>query len=878
MKNYFDFETEAKPTIAQVGGKAESLINLTKGGFNVPAGNVLSVAFFSEWINELQNISDVHDKWTDPDQFRILSTQLKDYAKDFIYSEQQKSTVLAILRSLGEHDRFAVRSSSPEEDLAGASFAGGYETILGVNKETIFDAIKTAFISCLDERVFYYKDHNGFDTSVLRIAVIIQKQIDSDISGVGFSLNPLNNCFDEIVINSNTGLGESVVSGMITPDEFVVDKHNEKILNRTLGSKEKSIVLDENSGTKVVNGTERFSISDQKVVELSNIIQEIESFYGFPVDIEWAFKSNELYILQSRPITTYVPLPTEMQTKPGEKRILYLDGSLVKQGITTPISVLGIDCLRATQAAMFDDMMGKDVSSDVKGGIGTTRGGRMYINVSTGLKFQGEKRFMNTWNMVDVSTVDLLKSIDLLPYKPDKLPHAMKGAMWGAIKNNIGTLSLTRKAMKDPDGYKKWYGPYESEFESYLAEIKKKNVRIIDIPTLIIEKYIELLKLMLPMTYAAEISRKKIASLLKANMDDAEVKMQFLERSLPNNVTIDMGMEMYTLSQMKEIKENSFEDFNNLIKNNAFSEKFKLKWEAYIKQYGCRTHNELDIGVARTSENRLELFNQIKAMAVVEDDYNPKSIYENSKKQRQDTYQEILSNLSENKNMKMIKKLEKHYNVLVTLGGRREALKYWYVRSLTTIREIILEEAKLLVQQDKLSTVEDVFWLNLKQIDTLKGLDNSHKLELREIKEIIESNRNFYDQLNQVKQFPKLINSRGEILTRPILEAKEGELAGQPISPGIITGRVKVLATPDEKPLLPGEIMVTRATDPGWTPLFINASAILLEVGGLLQHGALVAREYGKPCIAGLEGVMERLQDGQLIEVNATQGIVKIIE
>ncbi len=126
--------------------------------------------------------------------------------------------------------------------------------------------------------------------------------------------------------------------------------------------------------------------------------------------------------------------------------------------------------------------------------------------------------------------------------------------------------------------------------------------------------------------------------------------------------------------------------------------------------------------------------------------------------------------------------------------------------------------------------------------------------------------------------FPKLIDSRGRILVLPKVQAQEGELIGQPISPGKVTGRVKVMSVPDEKHLLPGEIMVTRATDPGWTPLFINAAAILLEVGGLLQHGALVAREYGKPCIAGLDDVMNTLKDGQRVEVDASRGLVKLLE
>ncbi len=177
-----------------------------------------------------------------------------------------------------------------------------------------------------------------------------------------------------------------------------------------------------------------------------------------------------------------------------------------------------------------------------------------------------------------------------------------------------------------------------------------------------------------------------------------------------------------------------------------------------------------------------------------------------------------------------------------------------------------------MVSRNILDSAEDIFWLHIEQAH------QAQKSTREQVNTWIIENKNYYDQLDQVHQFPKLIDSRGRILTLPKVEAKDGELVGQPISPGIVTGRVKVLKTPDEKPLLPGEIMVTRATDPGWTPLFINASAILLEVGGLLQHGALVAREYGKPCVAGIDDIMNALEDGQLVEVDATRGVVRILE
>lgn len=869
MSKRYDFNVEAEPDLSEVGGKALSLIHLTKGGFKVPEGAVLTEAFFKPWIETLQKLPRMKEKWKNPEAFKELAENLKSEAVGLSFSEEQKAIVQDILGTLGNEGRFAVRSSSPEEDLAGASFAGGYETILGATKNNILEAIRRAFVSCTDERVFFYKHQQGFDTTFLRIAVIIQRQISSDSAGVGFSLNPLTNCFDEAVINANIGLGESVVSGLVTPDEFVVDKNSGEILERRMGSKEKSVVLDLKSGTRMEEGKmDGFAVADGQAIRICELIREVEAFYGFPVDIEWAFEGETLWLLQARPITAYIPLPDEMQTAYEERPILFLDASLVKQGITTPISVLGCDLIGVTQGILLKNLMGKDISKDIKGGMAMTRGGRMYVNVSASVKFQGLKRFVGSWRMIDLATADMLETIDLDKYIPPALPEGMRGAKWGAVKNNVGTLKRVRRAAGDPEAYKEWYQPFEDEFDAFLKNFTKTDGTLGEASEQIIGKYIRLLDKMLPMTYAAELARGKIKKMIKEAYGDETEKMQYLERSLPDNVTIDMGMRMYALSQKSEIKENDYESFKRILQENRCSEAFSEGWKNYLAQYGCRTRNELDVGVVRPSEDFGNLFAQIKAMSAIEEDFSPQGIYIQSQERRKEIFEEMRSMLPSGKR----RKFEKQYRVLVAMGGKREALKYWYIRSLAAMRKIILDKARQLVLAGKLETEADIFWLDFNLAD------HADRIGKEELYGWIEKGKAYYLKLEQVRQFPKMIDSRGRVPQMPKREAREGELEGQAISPGLVTGRVKILSSPNEKPLLPGEILVTRATDPGWTPLFINASAILLEVGGLLQHGALVAREYGKPCIAGIENVMDVLKDGQLVEVDAARGLVLLLE
>jgi pyruvate,water dikinase len=866
MKSIYWFNTENIPEIEEVGGKALSLIRLTGGGFAVPFGAVLGVSFFEPWIKELKRQEDLAARFEKAEDYATLSRELKNLAATLSFNQVQTVILKSVLDGMADTALFAVRSSAPEEDLSGASFAGGYETVLGVLPENVQEAVKTAFASCLDERVFFYKRQQGFDPGNLRIAVVIQAQLNSRASGVGFSLNPLNNDYDQLVINANTGLGESVVSGLVTPDEWVLDKWSLELLEERQGSKEKIIELLATGGTQTLDiSLRRWALKEDEVNAVGGLIRKVEEYYGHFVDIEWAFQGDELYLLQARPVTAYVPLPQEMQTAPGERRNLYLDGSLIKQGINSPISVLGCDCIGFTQSQMFTNMMGKDTSEDVMNGMATTRGGRMYMNLSTTLKFQGEKRVIQMWDSVDLNTAQMIRTLDMAEYVPKRLPSAMKGVLWGTVKNNAGAIFKMLKASKDPAGYKSWYVPFEEEFDGYLQEVSYKKQDLVPVMMEIVDRYLGLLDKMLPMTYAAEYARSSISKQLRKAFDDGQEKMQYLERSLPDNVTIDMGLSMYNLSQYPEIKDRDYLGFKKMLDSWQISAGFLSDWQKHLDVYGCRTNNELDVGVRRIEEKVPELFAQIKAMSGIEKSFSPLSIYEESRKLREEIYQELEGKLSG----RAKKKLEKNYRILVEMGGKRESLKYWYVRSLSAIRTRILEEATEMQKAGYLEDVEDVFWLSL---PTVTAWRDKSKEELAEERMEHES---YYQLLYNVAAFPQLIDSRGRILTLPRQEAKEGEISGQPISPGVVRGRVKVLHAPDEKPLLPGEILVARATDPGWTPLFINASAILLEVGGLLQHGALVAREYGKPCIAGIDKVTERLTDGQLVEVDAAAGIIR---
>ncbi|MCP4933216.1 MAG: hypothetical protein GY927_03205, partial [bacterium] len=353
-----------------------------------------------EWTavqTAIQNNEDLH----------LSTTALKAACVDLMLTAAQAQQLSEALQSLPSDSFFAVRSSSPEEDLEGASFAGGYKTSLGVTKEMMLDALRASFASAFDERVFVYKKQQGFAVDNPRIAVVVQQQIASETAGVGFSLNPLNNDYDEAVIDANWGLGESVVAGMVSPDHFVVDKVGKTIVERMLGEKETAVTLTPTGGIQEQPSPNpgEFCLTDDQVIAITNMLIQIETLYDKPTDIEWAFANDTLYMLQARPITAYIPLTPEMMTAPGERRILYLDAGLTEgMTINRPIRPLTLDWMFGSLGMFLSVFLsGTTLKGDgaPKQSLMFGSGGRFYANMSQILAVVSTKRMAKEAQLSD---------------------------------------------------------------------------------------------------------------------------------------------------------------------------------------------------------------------------------------------------------------------------------------------------------------------------------------------------------------------------------------------------------------------------------------------------------------------------------------------
>ena len=868
----YPFNSNHIPPLEQAGGKALALIQMTGAGMPVPPGFVLTVDFFMPWLDALKRSPHFSTLATASDhQLGAAARAFQDLCHALTFTPEQKGELqhaLTTFRQANHGSLFAVRSSSTEEDLEEASFAGGYETTLGVTANTLEAAIRHSFASSFDERVFLYKKEHNLRMDQPRIAVIVQQQINAESAGVAFSLNPLNNCYDEAVINANHGLGESVVAGEAQPDLFVVDKLTRRILESKAGSKRTIIQLNPAGGTEKSHREDHpeTAITEEQALALTDLIQKVEAYYQKPMDIEWAIADGKIFLLQARPITTYYSLPEEMTTPLGAPKHLYANSTLIEQGLQEPLSVLGTDFLNYVL-----EQAGGAVA---KGGIGPggmtfTAGGGYYMDISYARKMNLPNRGLAPGSMGDPRVTAILDNLDMRPYLEVELSDKLK-AMRGKMMFSV--LPMLKGVLEA------YFSPAQV-LKKYQAGLPDENRRVelfSGAGMTLREQAIKLTGLLqffygdfgIPMILAAQLAQRRIRGLFHG--DRVQDHLINLGIALPGNKTTEMGEEMYALAGSPELRRfDTIEAFLSALEVGSVAPDFARHWKHFLSEYGMRCPAEIDPATPRPNEQPEQFFAQLKQMALVANER--RSFFDDARKKRETAYR-ILYELALRKSKRRAITFKRAYNRWLTFGGYRETPKHYVIKVIALFRRQALAIAQTLLAAGRLDRTDQIFDLSIEDIDRAA---TDPVLDLRALAEersaLIKKNKRSH-------LVARIIDSRGRIFYPPRQPAADGEMSGVPISPGVTQGRVKVLNFVNEKPLLPGEILVTRATDPGWTPLFIHAKGILLEIGGVLQHGAVVAREYGIPCVSGLDDITDTLKDGQWVEVDGSNGIVRILD
>lgn len=816
------------PTLSQVGGKALSLFRLLDEGLDVPHGAVLRTDFFAPWFASLQ----ATPEWSAlvqaaPADWAPICERLKTAARTLDVSPAQQAALDQLSDLDGEH--FAVRSSSPEEDLVGASFAGGYESVLEVPAADLLAAVRVCFASALDARVLHYKRQQGFDPLRPRIAVIVQEQIPSEVAGVAFSLNPLNNDYDELLINAAPGLGEALVSGAVTPDEFVIDAVTGAVLRETPAG-------------------DACCLKPHQLSALHIATVRIQEVFGTPMDVEWAFAGGRLHILQARPITAWVPLPESMVTAPGARRRLYMDlglgGGLT---INAPISPIGQSWMERFAGVLVSSTLGAlPWELGPLDQLWFLTGGRMYQDMSNVLCLATPKMLAMGQDEYDPLVGQTIRHIDRSAYKSERRPVWVSvrsvGLYLRAVWSLRGALLPTLRAAWDPRGAKPAFDAQITAFRDRLRDLNVSDLSLEDLIAAHSEETVQhVFEVTMPMLGIGLGSQAALKALVPARLAaDADA----LTRGYEGNDVVEMGRALF---EMRD-------------------DPTGQALAGFLHDYGWRGPHEVDLGRPRYADQPELAASQARSMQGSALD--PVAAHAEQKKQRVEALERVLAQVGPLRRA-LIRWLALRAEVWV---GTRDTPKHQYLMLFAALRRRALLEGRMFVDQGRLDDPEHVMDLTLDEIEHAR---TDQGLDLRALR---AANRVFLDQLDRlVTAFPAIIDSRGRILRPPPTPHVDGELRGFPVSAGVHRGPVKVLRRPDDQPIEPGDVLVAHTTDPGWTPLFVNAGAVVLQVGGVLQHGAVVAREYGLPCVSGIFGVLDELEDGQMVEVDGTQGVVRIL-
>ncbi len=640
MQTILFFNDTRQPKVEQVGGKALALMQMTAAGMPVPPGLVLTVQFFEPWLDVVKT-SSAWAEMTKAAEIGRAAKALQGLCSTLEFTESQKNELESALTTFREQNQghfYAVRSSSPEEDLEGASFAGGYETTLGVTVNLLESAIRHSFTSSFDERIFYYKKEQGFRLDQPRIAVIIQHQVNPESAGVAFSLNPLNNCFDEAVINANHGLGESVVAGDVEPDLFVVDKLTRRILEARIGSKQAVIQLNQNGGTikSFRENHPETAITDEQALSLTDLLLNVEAHYQKPVDIEWAIADGKIHLLQARPITTYLPLPPEMITAPGAPKHLYANSTLIEQGLQQPLSVLGTDFLNY----VLDQVGGAVAKGAIgAGGVTFTATGGYYMDISYSRKLNLPNGGLAPGSMGDPRVMAILDNIDMRPYLKvelsDKL-KAMRGKMMFAV---LPMLKGVLEAYFNPAHILKQY-------QAGLPEENRRVESFSGAGLTLREQAIKLSELLqffygdfgIPMILAAQLAQRRIQGLF--NGDAVQDHLTNLGIALPGNKTTEMGEEIYILASSLELKRfDTPASFLSALEAGSVDPDFAQHWKHFLAEYGMRCPAEIDPATPRPNERPELLFEQLKNMSQAAN--GTRSFFDDARAKREAAYRTL---------------------------------------------------------------------------------------------------------------------------------------------------------------------------------------------------------------------------------------------
>ncbi|GFP74099.1 phosphoenolpyruvate synthase [Clostridium fungisolvens] len=886
MKNYvLRFEEIDKTYLPYVGGKGANLGEMTKAGFPVPQGFcVTTYAYktFTSKSEEMKRFFRELDKLNpdDLDQISNLGKSIRQHLNSIEMPEDIKSSILNAWRGNGSNKAYAVRSSATAEDLPTASFAGQQDTYLNIcGEKELLKAIQNCWASLFTDRAISYRAKNKFDHRLVLLSVVIQEMVFPDVSGIAFTADPITGRRKTVSIDASFGLGEALVSGLVTADLYQV--RYGKVIKKQISKKKLAIYSVPEGGTIQkdipLEKQEMQALPDDRIVELASLAQKIEAHYGLEQDIEWGFVQDKFYILQSRPITSLYPLPSVSD----ERFHAYISFGHI-QMMTDAMKPLAISLLSNVVNFIRDNPYSSENN------IIIASGGRAFADITAPLLLKPSRKLllkvskgMDESMSAALSEVTRREEFLKLSLQRDNVLKTFRKAapiiipVMLRVANNL----FIKNPVKARDNVNLLIEEIVRENEIKISNSKGTD-RIRNIRQGMGNMMPAVLSKVPVYLIAAVLAAKALEESLNKQVGDkrSAYLLSKLNKSLPGNVTTELGLELGDIAdnirKYPEVIEylqraSKFNFYEELVKVDGGPE-FQAQFNSFLKKYGMRGSGEIDITKPRWNEDPTQLIPSIISHVRTTRPGEHREKYNQGIVEATQAEEEILMQFKSLKRIK-IKRLVKLYRNLM---GMREHHKFAVVKLLNIYKRAILEEARSFVQRGILEDEEDIFYLTLEEIIELEEGTFSNN-----IKDFIVERKKQHE-VNKDKNPPRVMTSEGEIIvgkSRDVI-VPEGALSGTPVSVGVIEGIARVVVRLEEAKLNPGEILVAPYTDPAWTPLFTSAVGLVTEVGGMMTHGSVVAREYGIPAVVGIEKVTEIIKDGDYIRVNGTDGFVQILK
>lgn len=895
MKYVKDLKELGKNSLSIAGGKAANLGELLNNNIKVPEGFCVTTNAYNKFVidNKIdQKIKGLIDniKNTEIVELEEVSNKIRLLFDKDLLIDEIKNEILSEFNNL--KIKFgttfvAVRSSATLEDLPDLSFAGQQDTYLNIDENNILDSVVKCWSSLWSARAIGYRIRNNINTNDVSLAVVVQRMVNSEVSGVMFTANPLTGNRNEIVIDSIYGLGEALVSGKVEPDNFIVNLDERKIVKKEKGSKELIIKSDNVSGVVEENNTNNdFSLSDENVFKLCRSGKQIYNIYENPQDIEWAISNGEIYILQSRPITSLFPIPKK---SPNYEDQLWVSFASI-QGVIEPFSTFGRQIFKCVAASIANHFGIKaDYNSQI---IFNDAGERLYINYTPIMKSKIRKKIVPVFTeMVDPAlkdTFDVLFKDDKWKITKDKISFKVRIRIFKTISyvafNAIrNLLSPKKRRIAFEKNVDKILFNAKKEIESAKSAVDKVE-KIDNILNNISNDFLKLVTTVV----SGQIAFQSVTRLLKEDNDIYFLALE-LSRSLPHNVTTIMDLELWN----KACKIMSDDESYNLINNLGVDEIVELyrirklpkvaqeSIEEFLVLYGARGIGEIDIGRKRWNEDQTHIIKVLKGYIKNEKlENSPETVFKKGEIVAKEAAKEIQIKMKQKK-YSFFKRRYINYMMprIRELTGLRESPKFMIIRLFWIIKKEMYKIADELVSHGRMKDKNDIFNLELSEIKKILLGDISKENGLN----LIEDRKLRYEREYSRKQIPRMIFDNGVViydgteLSDEIIVNKNF-LKGSPVSHGKYEGVARIIMDPLVEHLLPGEILVCRGTDPAWTPLFLTAGALVMEIGGMMTHGSVVAREYGIPAVVGVSKATTAIKTGQRIKVDGMKGIIELLD